>query len=468
METSGNNIGSRSLFYGWLLFAISALTFAGIFAFLIAMARTPVIQNLFSGSDFVRTALVGHVNLAFVIWFLAFEGALWTLSGSLFLKNGTFSVKMGWAGLMLSAAGTAVIIISTLTGFGRPLFINYIPVLDHPFFYAGLLLIGAGILTTIINNLLTVWKARGEAGAGDFALVRFGLLASSVAALVALACFGLSYYFEAASYGAVDLETLFWGGGHILQFANTMAMVSVWLYMAGLISGSASIRLNYGKAVYAVFLLFVFLAPFSYLLYDITSSMHREFFTRLMEFGLGPSTGVFAAAILAGISADRSRGFIAAFKELPWGKAEFSSLAISMALFLLGGLISAAISGYNTKVPSHYHGAIGGVTMAFMGITYHLIGMLGREVYSKRAARIQPYIYGIGQTLFILGMFWAGSHGVARKTFGSAQHLDSTVKVVSMAVFGIGGLMAISGGVVFVVNAGISLLRGRPATEAAQ
>ena len=128
-------------------------------------------------------------------------------------------------------------------------------------------------------------------------------------------------------------------------------------------------------------------------------------------------------------------------------------------------LISFAIGGYNTKIPAHYHGVIGAVTVSFMGMTYCLIKSLGRGLYSQRLASIQPYVYGIGQALFVIGMFWAGSHGVQRKSFGAEQGLDDPMKVLSMIVFGLGGLIAITGGVMFVLNAGMSLLRKRPATQ---
>jgi len=76
---------SAGLVYAWLFFAVASLVFAGIFAFLVAMARTPVIQNIFPGKDYIRVALVGHVILSIVIWFLAFQGALWTLTSTGFL-----------------------------------------------------------------------------------------------------------------------------------------------------------------------------------------------------------------------------------------------------------------------------------------------------------------------------------------------------------------------------------------------
>ncbi|MEK7851770.1 MAG: hypothetical protein AAB275_07780, partial [Deltaproteobacteria bacterium] len=51
---------SGKLTYSWLLFAVSTLVFAGLFAVLLALSRTPVVQELYAGKNFVRVALVGH------------------------------------------------------------------------------------------------------------------------------------------------------------------------------------------------------------------------------------------------------------------------------------------------------------------------------------------------------------------------------------------------------------------------
>lgn len=447
---------SAGLVYAWLFFAVASLVFAGIFAFLVAMARTPVIQNIFPGKDYIRVALVGHVILSIVIWFLAFQGALWTLTSAGFLGVKIFSKDAGWLGFWLSVTGTIFVIIAAIFGLGTPLFINYIPVLTHPIFYIGLLLLTAGISYTLVNTFLTIWKAwRGRTYTGPLPLIAFGMAISGVAVLIALLCFGLAYYFQVlahANKGLLDFEILFWGGGHILQFANTIAMVTTWLFLADIVFETLPIKDGYAKVLYTFYLLFMLPAPFVYFIYNTASQGHKNAFTSLMQYGLGPSTGIFAIALLITIG---SKGM---GQRLPWGKPEFSSLIISMAVFALGGFISLMIYGSNTKIPSHYHGVIGGVTLAFMGLTNHILYILKRDVYSTWLARLQPYIYGIGQTLFVIGMFWAGSHGVQRKTFGTAQNLDDIAKIAGMAIVGIGGFIAIVGGVIFVTNSIFSLI----------
>lgn len=459
---------TKNILYGWLTFAISALIFAGIFAFLVVMSRTPVIMNLFPRTDYIRFALVGHVILSFVIWFLAFEGLLWTLTSTLFLKRGLFCKHAGWAGLMLSIAGTVLVIITAVAGLGEPKFVNYTPVLTHPLFYAGIVLLFAGMTVTLINTFLTAWKAWQEKTyEGRIPLFTFGMLISGIGFLSAVACFALSYYFHILSPLAkvpVNLETLFWGGGHILQFTNTITMVTVWLFLTFIVLKKLPVKESWSKILFTVYLIFILPGPFVYFLFDTGSAEYTKAFTKLMEYGLGPSTGIFAVAILVAIASTGVR-------KLPWSKPEFSSLVLSMFLFALGGIISLFIYGYNTKIPAHYHGVIGGVTIAFMGLTNYVFDLLKRESADSplspllektervrvrgglSLATLYPYVYGTGQTLFVIGMFLAGSHGVARKTFGAAQQLDSTGKIVGMAITGFGGFIAIVGGIMFIIYA---------------
>lgn len=457
-DKDGLGEDTRRLLYAWLSFAVASLMFAGIFAFMIVAARTPFVHNLLPRPDYIRVALVGHVTLSFSIWFLAFEGLLWTWTSTRLLNTAPFDKRSAWGGLLLSAAGALLVIIAAASGTGDPQFINYIPVLTHPLFYAGLLLLASGMIITLIHTFFTIRKAWQEKRyEGRFPLLTFGMAISGTAALSAAACFGLSYYFQVMAPSQkipVNLELLFWGGGHVLQFTNTITMVTVWLFLTSLVFNKFPMKDGYAKGLYLLYLFFFLPAPFIYLFLDASSPEYVRFFTGIMEYGLGPSTAIFSIAILALIASKR-------FKDLPWNMPEFSSLVISMILFGLGGLISFKIYGYNTKIPSHYHGAIGGITLAFMGLTNHLLSVLERETYSRRLAAIQPYIYGTGQALFVLGLYWAGAHGVARKTFGAAQQLDNAAKMAGMVIVGIGGGIAILGGILFIVNSLASLFRNK-------
>jgi hypothetical protein len=60
-------------------------------------------------------------------------------------------------------------------------------------------------------------------------------------------------------------------------------------------------------------------------------------------------------------------------------------------------------------------------------------------------------LYGGGQLLHIIGLVWSGGYGVQRKVAGSDQVLRTTQEVIGMGVMGIGGLIAVIGGVLFII-----------------
>jgi hypothetical protein len=72
-------------------------------------------------------------------------------------------------------------------------------------------------------------------------------------------------------------------------------------------------------------------------------------------------------------------------------------------------------------------------------------------------ARWQPYLYGLGLLGIMAGMHWAGGHGAPRKTFGFSW--ADAPALVAMNLMGLGSLLAILGGLAFVLNVGLPLVR---------
>jgi heme/copper-type cytochrome/quinol oxidase subunit 1 len=128
-----------------------------------------------------------------------------------------------------------------------------------------------------------------------------------------------------------------------------------------------------------------------------------------------------------------------------------SALLSSMALFLSGGILAFMIRGVNVVIPAHYHGSIVGVTLAFMGLAYVLPPRLGYGEVTGKMARWQPYVYGGGQLIHIIGLAWSGGYGVQRKTAGAEQMLLTWQQKTGMGMMGLGGLIAIIGGIMFVL-----------------
>jgi heme/copper-type cytochrome/quinol oxidase subunit 1 len=180
-----------------------------------------------------------------------------------------------------------------------------------------------------------------------------------------------------------------------------------------------------------------------YLAYDVTSVEHRRLLTWMMRAGGGLAILPLSLAIVLALW-ERGRVRTDA-------KPLRAALVMSLLLFSVGGLVGFAIRGSDVRIPAHYHGCIVGVTLAFMGVAYHLLPRLGLRAPSVRLATAQPYVYGIGQLLHITGLVWSGGYGVQRKVAGAQQVLRSFEEIAGMGLMGVGGLVAVVGGIMFVI-----------------
>jgi cytochrome c oxidase subunit 1 len=118
------------------------------------------------------------------------------------------------------------------------------------------------------------------------------------------------------------------------------------------------------------------------------------------------------------------------------------------------------IIAHNTlRVPGHFHATVvGGTALAFMGITYYVIPLIFRkQVAFWPLAKIQPYLFAIGMTVFSIAMTFAGTFGVPRRhwdiTFSQApfdvQYNPAVALVIG--IMAIGGLLAAAGGAIYLI-----------------
>jgi len=427
--------GARRMAAGWLFLGLAALVIGGLFTILIVLSRTPYFQEIIPWVDFFRTALVVHVDLTVLVWFLAFSGVLWSYN------SGSQYLRMGWLALLLACAGTLIITISPFTGESHPLMSNYVPVLQSNIFFLGLGLFGLGFGLLVLRMLITTLAVSSNSG-GD--VLRFGMFVAVVASFFAIGSLLMSYLDMAPGFSdEAYYDRLFWGSGHVLQFSHTQLMLVAWLWLAT-VSG-AYLRLT-PRVVLFLFVLGlapVTFVPIIYLSFDVSSGDHMFWFMQLMKYG-----GALAAVP---IGLATSLAIIERWKPIPEFEIERSALIFSIILFGVGGFIGFMISGSDVRVTAHYHGSIVGVTLAFMGMTYHLLPHLGFRKVTGRAAKWQPGIYGTGQLMHIIGLAWSGGYGVQRKTAGADQGLEKIEQIAGMGLMGLGGLISIIGGVIFLV-----------------
>lgn len=429
---------------GWVWLAIGALAVAGLLALGLALARAPQLAHFAWLQHFFHVALVVHVDLSVLVWFLAVPCMCWRVLAMRYPSR--FALPyLGEAAFYAFFAGTVLLAASAFHPDGEKLMSNYIPVITNGVFFLGLGLISAGVALALLQLFTTPIAALEGKNTPELHpenVVTLGLVSAGVITFVALAAFAWSHaLMPQEATGEALYEQVFWAGGHILQFTHTQMAMLCWLGLAAAIGIKLPLP---PKVLVGLWLLGVMVAlgsVIAFLRFDITEYYFQYFFTLQMAFFGGLAPGIVLLGLLAalwhhGAPARDSRAY-------------YATLLSSIALFGMGGAISLFIDGQNVKIPAHYHGSIVGVSLAFMGAMYVWLPQFGaRAVGHWRSAYWQPIIYGFGQIMHIGALAYSGGYDVLRKTPGG-EGLAMNVKI-ALGFVGLGGLISIIGGFLFV------------------
>jgi cytochrome c oxidase subunit I len=424
----------RRLAAGWLLLALLALALSTLCAVMLVVARTPWPGGMTASVELFRSALVLHVGLAVVVWFLSCAAGLWTLAA------GSAGGNRQWIALVLSAIGVLAMVLSLFVPGTTPVLANYVPVIDSPVFLGGLLFFLSGIT---LSGLAAAAMLSQQRQAGSLIGWRYGTALSIIAAAVALATLVGTLISQGLPEVPAAFEPLAWAPGHVLQFVHVLLLMSVWTVLAERAHGKAAVSQRWLMGLLTLAVLPLLAVPVIYLSYPINSLSFRHGFTALMAWGAWP-----AAAVLAG----RLLWQLTRAGRAIWASAAGLPLLLSILLFLLGCLFGAAIRDDSTMVPAHYHGTVGAITLAYMALGYQLLPMFGCSQPSGRLVRWQPVIYGVGLMILAAALAWSGWLGVPRKTLHVDVITQYPAYFAAMGLAGLGGMLAISGAALFVFN----------------
>lgn len=446
--TLSSEIAQREL-RNWSLIALSALAVAGIFALLLAISRIPGAENLFPWPvAFYEKSLIIHVVFSFVVWFLAAAIILMQIATYRLSEGSPSLPSMGKTAIALMAIAFLGLAIPAFLDRGVPSINNYIPAITDPIYYNGLLLVAFASLlmaTRAITNLLNRSGPIEPIGAAG--------VSSAVIVFVAIAAFAVSWNrLGGMPVTAAGNEDLFWAGGHILQFLNTSVMIGAWVLLGGRALGQPMIT---PKTVVLVLILNTFLAVggFALLFMEVPFSAEERILFTHYQYALAP------APVFIGILA------FAAIFRLPVVDSELArtariALILSLALFFSGGFLGIFVDGTDTRTPAHYHGVIGAVNLAVMSfIVLFVLPILERGLVKWKAIRIAFWLYGLGQLLHSLGLFVAGGYGAPRKVAGTAPSFDEIINWIGHLGIGVGGVIAVIGGIMFIWIAGRRLIK---------
>jgi hypothetical protein len=277
------------------------------------------------------------------------------------------------------------------------------------------------------------------------------LAVAAMALILGSAILGITWMrLDGAQPWTLQLRALFWGAGHLFQFTHTTGMIAAWA-IAGSIALGAWAGPAHARGALWAFLPFMLAVAGLYLVWSPEALLTNRVVTWVTFSGLGgPTLPLALAAAVAMARAPRPR---------PWASPLFSATVLCFALFAVGGVMGVVGFSQDTRVPAHYHGMVGAVTLAYMGLGPALLALTGRQPWKPWLTTLQPYLYGLGLVGIMIGLHWAGGRGAPRKSLGFSW--ADTQALLAMNLMGLGSVLAILGGLAFVLNIGLPLVRQR-------
>ena len=484
------DLAAQGLIIANAVAAVVFLLIGGIFALLIALTRWQAI-HLLSPVWFYRS-LTAHGFDMLVAWIVFFEVAGLYFGSTVLLNARLVLPKLAWGAFILMAFGAVLVNIITLLGLADVMFTAYVPLKAHPLFYVGIILFAVGALIAVLIFFGTLIMAKAEKRyEGSLPLVVYGLGAAGIIATYTLIAGAMTFIpalfwsmgvmpnFDPGFY-----RNLFWGFGHPAQQINLAAMVSVWYLLAALTTGASPVNEKLSRLAFILYLFFINLGSVHHLLVDPGLSFTYKVVNT--SYGmylavLGSMIHAFSIPAALEVALRRqghTQGVLGWLRKAPWREPGFGALFCSIVIFgWIGGVTGVTIGTeqlnmlvHNTlRVPGHFHATVvGGTTLAFMGITYYLIPLIfQRELKLKRWATWQPYIYGIGMVLVAIGMIASGIQGVPRRHWdagftGASFQADIPGTVhLTLAIFGIGALISVVGGAMYLAIVLLSVFTGK-------
>lgn len=476
--------------------AVVYLAIGGAIALLVALTRWDAVHLLNDAEWFYR--LVGaHGTAMLILWIIFFEVAGLYFGGVVLLSTRMVGPKIGWGAFALMLVGSLGMMITMLTGRATVMFTAYPPLEASQWFYLSYILFAVGALVAVILFIVNVVAARLRGDVRSLPLFTMAMLAAAIIATWSLVSGSIAIIpLWLKSIGAIDYvepgvyRLLYWGLGHGAQQINLAAMVGVWYALATLSVGAKPLNEGLSRFAFVLYILFINMGAMHHLLVDPglggwVRGINASYFIYAAVLG----SMIHAFTIPASVEfAQRAKGFTGGLfgwlRNAPWKEPSFSALVLSFAMFgIMGGISGVIIGGPHTNtlahntltVPAHFHmTVVAGTTLAFMGISYYVVPLIARrELFLPSWARVQTWLYGLGMLVFGLGMGFAGHlEGLPRRHFdinfsglplGGGVY-DSVQVDLYLAMMGVGALLAVTGGAMFVIVAAGTVFIGRRST----
>lgn len=455
--------------------AVLALGLGIVFAAITAAGRTGAFGI---ESDLGYKALGLHGVTIFFFW-LYFVQAGFVLVLSAVYTDGADGIALrplAWLGFAFMLAGLASSELHYLLGRTTLLYDgNPSLLIDDPsegqLFYLGYFLLSVGLILVAASAIATVFRPKFRGTLDSWSPVSFAAVAW--AGLLAVAAVGGINAFAPPLMWTFGLRETLMGYSmawsvlfHNMHYLPLMATVTLWYVLVENVTGVKSVfGPRFSKIVFSIYMIFVpptslyhlFLEP------DISEAV-RVVGSLLSLFIAVPTILVFViivSSLEAHARAQGGRGLFGWLRMLPWQNPAMAAVALASVNLALGGIFSlvliqeklAVLLSDTFFVPGYFHFlTVGGVSLTFIAALIYMIpGLTGHNCWRPNVLARLPYFLTTGLALFGIGGIAAGYHGLPRRIFEMAYHVDDPLEHIDapyiwgtlMGVLGAGSLLMV-------------------------
>ncbi len=466
-------IPSRKLALANFWVAIAAFGVAAAMALMQALSRADL-ELPFRTAKMYYLSVTAHGVLMALIFTTFFIMGLGYLFAERSLGRSIVMKKFAWGSFYVALLGTVMAAWAILGGKATVLYTFYPPLKAHPAFYIGaaLLIIGSWGWSWVVIKTYLVWKRENPGRRTPLPV--HGMLATIIVWLLATVGVAAEVVILLIpwSLGITDkvdpilARVLFWWFGHPLVYFWLMPAYVIWYTVTPRVAGGKLFSDPLARLVFVLFILLSTPVGFHHQFLDpgvrAGWKLFHAFNTQWILFPSFLTAFTVIASFEVAGRLKGARGWFDWLEKLPWGDPAFSSVALAMLIFAIGGFGGAINAAYgmnamvhNTAwVQGHFHLTVGTATaLTFMGAAYWLMPKLtGRELELTLLARIQPYLWFMGMLMFSIANHLTGLAGMPRRIYqfdyGGSAIADQWV--AGTGISAVGGLFLYASSLCFI------------------
>ena len=453
-----------NLWVAFIFFAVAALL--GVYqvaeraGYLSGILDTP---EMYFASVSTHGVLMGFVLTTFFVMGFGYYTATTSL------KQGLWNKGLAWFGFWLAIVGVLMAAAPLLTGNASVLFTFYPPLVAHPAFYIGavLLVVGSWIWCLQMIMMTMTWKKNNPGEA--IPLAQFGNTCNAIMWLWTSLGVAAEALFQLIPWSLGLIETIDVGLARTLFSWTLHAIVYFWLFpayiaMYTLLPREAGGKLfsdEMGRIAFVMLLVISVPIGFHHLYMDPFQAAGWKFLHMTGTFAVMLPTLFTGFTVIASLEiAGRLRGGKGLFGwigALDWKNPMVLAGLLAIIMLTFGGFGGAINASYamnamvhNTQwVTGHFHLIFGGTTVImYMGAAYVLWPkMTGKEFASLGMVRSQLWLWFIGMLVLTLPWHIIGIMGQPRRV--SSTPYDTHL----VEAWGPHEAIMIVGGVILLVSA---------------